>query len=643
MSFGSYFPHEDTASTLGISGDLRQIWGDLTDQEHRHVFDLWTQGLYRLVDISGYEVNGQARYAEMWEKDRLGQAPWWSRHDITVAEYQNVFNQQKLNGLGPIRVSGYTVAGTTLYAAIWQKILGRDWAAQHNFNILNLRNHARVVQTQGYRITDISAYSALMPNPDHTGPGPAPIVRVGSFSSIWERSDGREWQVTGPYTSAQHQSLFDRLVQQGWWPIRVSGFAAGSDGSVQRFITLWEKASGLAGVVRHGLDRASCTTELETWGGQGYRPVYVSAYSAGYGGDAVQRFCPNWEKRDAGLVIARLAKAFMRQYELPGLSLAVAKGGQLVYSQGFGIADQSSGDQVTTSNLFRIASLTKPITSVALMILASQGRLTLQDLVFGSGGHLTGFGTPADPRVNQITIRHLLQHASGGWASDSNDPMYTNRQFDHQQLITWVLANRPLDNAPGERFAYSNFGYCVLGRVIEQVTGQPYDAYVRQNILAPCGITDMQLAGNTYADRRPGEVVYYGLDGDNPYNVPVARMDSHGGWLATATDIMRFAVRVDGLPTKPDILPANWITTMTTQSGVTGSDGYADGWYVDRAGTWSHNGYLTGSSSILVRTSDGYCWTALTNTGRGNTSTGLADLMWSIRDQVDFWAPGQPL
>jgi CubicO group peptidase (beta-lactamase class C family) len=299
---------------------------------------------------------------------------------------------------------------------------------------------------------------------------------------------------------------------------------------------------------------------------------------------------------------------------------------------------------VQSSSRFRIASLTKAITATAVFRLVARNALGLDDRVFGPTGHLSALtGTPIDARVTDITVRHLLQHGGGGWSNDANDPMFTNPALSARDLITKVLATRPLDNAPGTVWAYSNFGYCVLGRVIEAVTGETYENWVRENILLACGST-MTIAGNTLADRQPGEVVYYGLDNQDPYGMQVSRMDSHGGWVSTAADYLRFLVRVDGLPPVPDLLRPDGITLMTTPSGLPKSDGYASGWHTTTDGTWWHDGILPGTRSVMVRTVDGFCWAALANSGRTvqgdstrDTFSGLDALMWAIRDKVDFW------
>ena len=123
----------------------------------------------------------------------------------------------------------------------------------------------------------------------------------------------------------------------------------------------------------------------------------------------------------------------------------------------------------------------------------------------------TDFGAPPyQPQVDEITIEHLLTHTGGGWNNTRNDPMFMNPGMNQAQLIALVLRERPLDHPPGQSYAYSNFGYCVLGRVIEKVSRQSYAAFVTDAVLKRCGITDMAIAGNTLAQRRRGEVKYYG-------------------------------------------------------------------------------------------------------------------------------------
>ncbi len=316
--------------------------------------------------------------------------------------------------------------------------------------------------------------------------------------------------------------------------------------------------------------------------------------------------------------IAALAAAYMTEYGAPGVSVAIAHRGQLAYAEGFGLADPAAGEKVAPPNLFRIASVSKPVTSVAVFSLVEQGGLALTDKVFGRTGLLRNdYGVPKDRRIEQITIEQLLTHTCGGWPNKGRDPMFSNPDLDQRRLIAWTLANVPLDHAPGTSYAYSNFGYCLLGRVIEKVAGQHYGAYVREAVLKPCGVTAMRIGAGPRAERAAGEVVYAGQGGD-PYRVKVARADSCGGWIASASDLARFAMNVGGGPGTSGILRPATIEAMTTPSAI--NPGYAKGWIVN-AQRWWHNGSLPGTSAIMVSTRNGLSWAALANTRRRDPSS----------------------
>jgi CubicO group peptidase (beta-lactamase class C family) len=615
---------------------------DLTDAQYQAEYKrLVIDGGYRLADVCGYDVGGQARYGAIWEK-RVG-APdtpdFHSEHAIRLADYQAKFDERKAAGERPVRINGYNVGREAFFATIWEMSPGPDWAAMHVIKEGELQGEFDRFDKSGYRLVDVCGYVE-------------PSIGGIQFTAIWERSDGRHWGWIPPSNRAEYQAKFEKARAQGYRPVRTSGFTGGGE---PRFTAVLEKDTGLAWEVRHGITSQLYQHEFDHVFHQpsDYRPAFVGGFRSKDGDRIVQQFSPVWEKRDAAPVIAARAEAFLRNYAVPGLSLAIAKDGKLVHAGAYGLAKRDSAEQVTTSSLFRIASVSKPITSVACFRLVEAGKLTLADKVFGTGGILgTTYGTKAySADLQAITVQHLLEHTAGGWPNDMNDPMFTNPGFDHTQLITWVLDNRPLDGPPGVQVRYGNFGYCLLGRIIEKVSGQSYADYVQENVLRPCGITDMRIAGDTLAQRLPDEVVYEDQAGQDPYGIPVARMDSHGGWVSTATDLMRFAVRVDGAPTPPDILSPASITTMATRTTAKDAKGnpslQAKGWIVDDL-SWSKDGDLPGNVSILVRADDGYWWVALINT-RGlapankNTINGLDRLMWKIRNDVDNWPAGQAL
>lgn len=335
-----------------------------------------------------------------------------------------------------------------------------------------------------------------------------------------------------------------------------------------------------------------------------------------------------------------VAREFMRRFDVPGLSVCIAKQARIIYESALGFANRESSERVTSNTLFRIASVTKPITSTAIFTLIERGKLRQQDAVFGSRGVLgTTFGSPPYKTwVEDITIDHLLTHTCGGWSNRADDPMFANPDMNHAELISWTLDNRLLEAPPGTRYAYSNFGYCVLGRVIEHLSGRSYRDYLQDEILGPCNVSDMRIGGNTRYDQAPQEVVYYGQNGEDPYGMNVARMDSHGGWLATPRDLVSFLTHVDGFRSAPNILRAETIKAMTSPSAP--NRNYARGWAVNNVPNWWHNGSLPGTSTIMVRTHSGFCWAVLTNsrtTGGPDIGLALDNLVWDMVRKVSAW------
>jgi hypothetical protein len=148
----------------------------------------------------------------------------------------------------------------------------------------------------------------------------------------------------------------------------------------------------------------------------------------------------------------------------------------------------------------------------------------------------------------------------------------------------------------------------------------------------------MRIAGSSRAERADREVVYHHRTHD-PYAINMKRNDSTGGWLASASDLVRFAMSVDGLSAARNILKPATIRTMTTPSAANPT--YAHGWSVLK-GNWRHDGRLPGTTSTIVRTRSGYCWAALANASRENSNRGLDRMLWSMVGAVERWSPGAP-
>jgi N-acyl-D-amino-acid deacylase len=345
------------------------------------------------------------------------------------------------------------------------------------------------------------------------------------------------------------------------------------------------------------------------------------------------------------------AREFMTKYEVPGGQLAVARGGKVFYSRGFGYADRDEKSPVQPHSLFRIASVSKPITAVAILRLVQQGKLKLSDRVddiLKIDAHRER-DVELDKRWSDITIAHCLAH-TGGWDRDASyDPMFAYDRVARSlkmklpvgtaEIIRY-MRGQSLDFAPGEKYAYSNFGYCLLGRVIEKVAepAGTYDDFVRREVFKPLGIEAPRMGRSLLENRAKDEVHYYTIDddratavvgpraGDDKHRVPVSyggwnheALDAHGGWIASASDLVRFAAAFDdpALRASKPLLSAELAASMFEPQP--GAPKYGLGWTLGRYNDHrliAHGGALPCTAASLIKLPGDVNVAALFNLGR---------------------------
>lgn len=236
---------------------------------------------------------------------------------------------------------------------------------------------------------------------------------------------------------------------------------------------------------------------------------------------------------------------FMRKYDIQGGGLAVSKDGKILLERGYGWADQARTKPTPPDALMRIASVTKPITRAAVLKLIREGKIAYDTKAFEYLALDPPGGKVADERIYKITVKNLLEHRGGWDKATGGDPMFQMKRvreelkLDHaptpRDVVRWMMG-KPLQFDPGQREAYSNFGYSVLGRVIEKASGKSYEQYVTEEILRPAGAAAVRVSRDRAADRDPREVWYPAADGDFSTEV----MDAHGGLAASAGDLCRF-------------------------------------------------------------------------------------------------------
>lgn len=185
-------------------------------------------------------------------------------------------------------------------------------------------------------------------------------------------------------------------------------------------------------------------------------------------------------------IINKLYKDHAASYHFPGMAYGVIMDGQLVYAGTAGMANMEKKTSVTTQTDFRIASMTKSFTAMAILQLRDRGKLKLDDPAAQYIPELKGIQYPTgDAPI--ITIRHLLNHA-GGFPQD--DP-WADRQLaaTDQELLNVLTRSPAFSTVPGLYYEYSNLGYALLGRIVTVASGEPYQQYITENVLKPLGMT----------------------------------------------------------------------------------------------------------------------------------------------------------
>ncbi len=299
---------------------------------------------------------------------------------------------------------------------------------------------------------------------------------------------------------------------------------------------------------------------------------------------------------------------FMKASKAPGMSAAVVKNGELVWSGGFGVADLESSVPATSQTLYRIGSISKPITATTAMVLWERGKLDLDSPVQKY--------CPQFPKKEwPITTRELLGHLGGiryynvpetPYSKSESDPEVGNvHHFDDGiEGGLKFFANDPLQAQPGTHFNYSTQGYTLAGCAIEGASGKKYADAVRENVLIPAGMLQtlpddrlaiIPLRTRFYSKDKSGAVVNAEFL-DSSYKVP------GGGWLSSAPDMARFEVAIlNNQLVKSATRDTMWNAQMPSDG--LGRMAYGLGWQLgatNGAKDVGHGGSQQGASAMML-------------------------------------------
>ncbi len=579
---------------------------------------------FRLTYVDGYYVNGKVYFAALWQKGNTSGLV--ARHGLSGTDYQKEVTKYHKKGYRLVHVDGYYDGKRARYAAIWQKGSTSGLIARHGLTGSQYQKEATKNYKAGYKLEHISGYG---------------IKGKAYYAAIWRKANNKNQITRHGLSSSKYQAEVSKYWKKGYRVTQVDSYDVSGK---TYYACILEKVGGRYSA-RHGMSNKNYQLQVDNHYYQGFKPISVSGHDAGKSGGyaAAFRSVGGWKSSDVSQLDSKIKKV-MKDFKIPGVSIAIVRNGKLVYAKGYGYGEKSKKEIAAATSLFRLASVSKPVTGVAIMKLVEQGKLKLSDKVFGPGRILgTTYGSkPYGSREKAVTVKQLLEHTAGGHAWDHNSnpnttidkwsaAMQLGKKESYAQLFKRILDGRNPSHTPGSLYEYSNFGYCVLGRVIAKKSGMSYEKYVKQKVLKPCGITQMRIGGESLDKRYYKEVRYYNPEG-NPYVLKMRKMDAHGGWIASSVDLMRLMVRVDGQSSKKDIIKKSTFNTMI--KGSSANSGYAKGWGVNSSGSlMTHGGGMSGTSTRIKKMNNNISYAILSNsTGNGSGQGGA--LAKAIEDGI---------
>jgi len=504
---------------------------------------------YRLAHLSGYETSEGLRYAGVWIKDSdCLDARWEGFRDQSSTQYQvKAAAQRTVSSVKTIAAAAITVS---------QKELGGTFriariSLRHDFGSGQAAELSRI-QGEVANQFNHGDLLILQVEPNH-------LVRVEG------RENGnlqlRPWVVAGAFGQnfmldnyqyrlvLQYNSELQRWVElqrnelspDYYWPASIDEFFVNGE---RRYNSVW---------------RAGPTD----------RRWQINGVPSG--SDPLGAF-------DLAM------QTYMQRRNIPNGALAITVDGRTVLERGY-TWEPRARPAITPDASFRLASVSKPLTAIGILALVQQGKLALDTKLYQIPGFEAVLKSTlwADSRIRAVTVRQLLHH-QGGWdRAQTADPMLDdwtvcaftnpNQLPTTRSTILDYIRTVELDHEPGNAYAYANVGYMILGLVIETVSGQDYEEFIQANVFKPVGATNAALGSN--AGSAKNEVRYYtpinamgpsrlGLINFVPANWQVCNwqqaaqlstsyggghniepMDAHGGWIASAGDLVKVMAGVE--------------------------------------------------------------------------------------------------
>lgn len=478
---------------------------DLTDDAFHDKFEQYKKD-YIMIDLDAYETSGGTRFSMVWEKNSSGRA-WAEYRNMTSDAYHDKWEDFKTKGYRPVDIECYRVGNSMRYGGIWIKNTeGYSWSSKRDMTKAQYEAYITEQKGEGRKMIDLEMYA--------TGSG----IR---YAAIWVKNhDNADWKEVHGLDRDDYQAKLDDLTGKGYV---VTNFDSYTDGG-QRYAFVCEKRSGIAYQVRTGRTEVEYANLWREYRDRGYRIIDFECYSTPdgmrYGGIWIDNNSTifNYNKKDE---LDNLITKYKNDNNLPGISVAIVRNGEMIYRRGFGFADKEDNKVAHGETIYLSASVSKLFSGTLAVKLQDEGKLrngTSVSLNLNNPikNYLTNV-TKSDGSVVTIPAKHtqtvaqLYSHLGCIKHYDGPEPatMQYNKAIDALTQI-WNADLLP-GCTIGTNRNYSTHAHTYLAAVLEKVTGRTSSQLVKSELADPYGLGTLRVQFTTAS-------IPYDYERAKPYN-----------------------------------------------------------------------------------------------------------------------------
>ena len=518
---------------------------NMTSNQFSTYFDEMSQKGYMVMDIEVDEINGTQRVGAVWKKNTDGRG-WAEHRNLTDSEFHDKWVELGNLGYRLIDQESYALAGNQLYAGVWIfNTEDLDWISYRNVTSEEFAINFDRYSNAGYLMIDIDAY---------------PLTSGFRYAAVWvKNTENLAWAEWRDLTSEEFAAKFDEY-QDEYRMIDVESYQINGN---QYYAGIWvENVDGRGWYEYRDMTSKGFGDKWLQLRDAGYRLINYEVYPT----DDGWRYAGIWRQNSTRPVwrlkddVDALLEGHFGDYDIPGMSVAIAQNGQFLYLRGFGYADINDEVIAHSRTVFRLASVSKAVAGVLSLELSEGGMVNLDNT--------TASYVPAMPNLHTHDVEQTISNRSG--IGHYPDYPSISGQFDTAEAAAAEIWDLPLVYTPGSQTYYSTHAYTFLGAALEGAVGDPIATIVDEHLHDPFNLNSLQVEILNQPNAKRATLYDSNNDEVDPDNLSWKVLG--GGLESSAYDLARFGIMLmNGTILSEDSLNTLWTPPDNTS-------GYALGW-----------------------------------------------------------------